>query len=455
MSKKEVSEEREGLRVIKASITNFKNIGFREVEFEGRSAVIAGPNQAGKSSLIQAIVSPLNSKYMPVEPIKKGEEKGKLELTVGGVLDGEQQTYVISTYFSPEHSRGRLVLENGEGAKISGGKSTLNEIIGDISFDVFEFIRLGRTDTGKTSEAGVKKQIELLKSFMPKESLRELHKLDQERLTKYNERTEINSTVKYIESIIKGTHYRVAQIEEYAEPKVPQEIMESIDKAKKINENIRLCEEAVIDAPRSIKGHRNEIEEAEAKIESLKIWIEQRKGLIIELEEKETKANAYLAKKQKIDLDPLYASLETITEHNGHVEKVKNLKEQEEQLKVKKKESQDITDRLAKIDQLKKDVFSSSTLPVPGLEFSEEQVLFEGLPFNEDQIPTSQLIQIGLKLGAALNPNLRLMVIKDGSLLDEKAMDAVLKFCEENNYQVLIEMVQATGEELSIEFIEK
>lgn len=448
-------EDRDGLKVIKASIQNFKNISYREVEFEGRSAIIAGPNEIGKSSLIQAILSPLNSKFMPIEPIKKGEEKAKIELVVAGKINGEEQHYVISTYFSPEHSRGRLVMESEGGAKISGGKATLNEIIGNISFDVFEFIRLGRTEGGKSSEAGVKKQIELLKSFMPNDVLRKLHELDTERAKKYATRTDVNSEVKYIDSLIKGTHYTVEQIEKYSELQSAQSIQESIDKAKKRNENYNACENVVLETPGVVTSLQESITADEAKIKEIQERIEKSKSDIEAANKKCEQAVEWMKDKAKTDLEPLYKSFDGITEHNGHVEKVKALKEHELNLKKKQAESDQITKDIEKIDQDKKDIFKSSTLPVPGLEFDENQVLLDGLPFNEDQVPTSKLIEIGLKLGASLNPNLRLMVIKDGSLLDKKAMDHVLDFCDKNNYQVLVEMVSLSDTELSIEFVEK
>jgi hypothetical protein len=55
----------------------------------------------------------------------------------------------------------------------------------------------------------------------------------------------------------------------------------------------------------------------------------------------------------------------------------------------------------------------------------------------------------------ALNPNLRLLVIKDGSLLDNKTMKYVLDACDKKGYQLLIEQVSdEDSEEVKVEFIE-
>ncbi len=126
-------------------------------------------------------------------------------------------------------------------------------------------------------------------------------------------------------------------------------------------------------------------------------------------------------------------------------------------VQAEKKASADkLSSRLKKIEEEKKALFSSAKMPVKGLEFDEENVTFRGLPLSEDQLPTSQLIGVGLKIGMALNPNLRLLVIRDGSLLDETTMNFILKTCEDKGYQLLIEMVEKTESgEVSLEFIEK
>jgi hypothetical protein len=55
----------------------------------------------------------------------------------------------------------------------------------------------------------------------------------------------------------------------------------------------------------------------------------------------------------------------------------------------------------------------------------------------------------------ALNPNLRLLVVKRGESLDRDHMKALLQICSKEGYQLLIEKVDSDKEEVEIEFVEK
>lgn len=448
MSTEKKEKKEEGLKLLKASITNFKNIDYREVDLGGRSMILAGPNRIGKSSLLQALTSPINSKFMPIEPIKKGEEKGSIELTIGGRLHDEDVLYTIGCYFSQEHQRGRIALQDSEGHKITSAKSTLIDIIGDISFDIFEFVRMARTEQGKHSEAGVKKQIELLKSLMPREVLIKLHELDTEYSKVFAERTEINQDVKYLDAQIKNNAFTIEEIEKYKEPLKAEDVSAKIEVARQKNEQIKKCEDFNLDYQTDLLFRKSEIEALEEKLR-------QAKQQLIEFESKKVKVDTYLQNNVKVDLDTLNEEMNNISTHNMNVEKIANLQKEEVKLKEKQVLTETKTKRLEKIQEEKKTIFASSPLPVKGLEFNEEAVIYNGLPLNEDQHPTSVLIGVGLRIGMALNPNLRLLIIREGSLLDKKSMDFILKTCEENNYQVLIEIVKPEGDSLEIEFIEK
>ena len=60
-------------KILKAEVNNFQNIDCKTVEINGKSLAIIGKNGQGKSSFIRAVMSALNSKYVPSEAIKKGE----------------------------------------------------------------------------------------------------------------------------------------------------------------------------------------------------------------------------------------------------------------------------------------------------------------------------------------------------------------------------------------------
>jgi hypothetical protein len=438
------------LHVLKTSISNFKNIGYKEVDFGGRSALIVGPNQAGKSSLIQAICSPVNAKMIPPEPVKKGEERGQVLLQIGGVMNGEEVVYNITTYFSPEYQKGRLVIEDEFGGKIPGGVKMLESILGNIGFDIMEFVRLGRTDTGKVSKDGVRRQIEILKSLLSKDDLRSLYALDQEYSQKYDERTEINREISRREKLIESYKMEFTQddIQKYSKPMNAEEITKQLQVANVHNSNVDKGEakkEALKESASTL----------ERQIEEIERMLTEKRNALIDTKNDLEKVRTWLDNNPRKNTDEISAQFQTISEHNEKHRKITEATSEKAILDTDKSKSETITGRLAEIQNEKKEVFANSSLPIKGLEFDDEKITFKGLPLDDDQLPTSQLIGIGVKIGMAYAPNLRLLIIKDGSLLDKKTLDFILKICDEQNYQVLIEMVRFEGDEMAIEFIEK
>ena len=81
-----MSSKKEGIKFLGIDIENFKNITHRTIDIGGQSIKIVGPNGSGKSSLIQALCSPLDAKIVPTEAIKKGEEKAKIKVRLGGIM---------------------------------------------------------------------------------------------------------------------------------------------------------------------------------------------------------------------------------------------------------------------------------------------------------------------------------------------------------------------------------
>lgn len=438
------------LKLMKAEIVNFKNIDAKELDINGRSFFITGSNQQGKSSFLQALLSPLDAKWMPTEPIMQGEEKGHIKLKVAGQLEGEHVEYKIECYFSQAKKRGRIVLFDAEGAQIKDGvKNILDGIIGNIGFNIMSFIKLGLTDSGKVSTSGVREQIKILEDLMPQEDVKKLYELKHEYDKKYETRKDTNKEVKRLEGLIDNSPFSQEQIELYAEKKSVVEESAKIDAAKKKNGVIDQCNTFIQEYSDSFETVSEEIVEIKRKLEEKR---KEKQALI----SKRTEVDAYLEKNpNKVDVSALEESLQTISDHNTQCDKVADLHQTKVDLQTKSTESETLTTRLKKIEQEKKDIFANTKMPVKGLAFDDEKVTYKGLPLSEGNISTSQLIGVGLKVGMALNPNLKVMVIKDGSLLDNETMNYALKMCEKEGYQLMIETVKHEGGDLNIEFIEK
>lgn len=96
------------------------------------------------------------------------------------------------------------------------------------------------------------------------------------------------------------------------------------------------------------------------------------------------------------------------------------------------------------IDESKVAAIKAAEMPVAGLGLDDCGVTFGGVPF--EQASSAEQIRVSLAMAMALNPELRVIRIKDGSLLDSDSMAEVARMAAESDYQVWIERVEDQSE---------
>jgi hypothetical protein len=82
-------------------------------------------------------------------------------------------------------------------------------------------------------------------------------------------------------------------------------------------------------------------------------------------------------------------------------------------------------------------------MPVDGLSFGTDEVLYNGLPLA--QASSAEQLRVSVAIAMAANPKLRVLRIKDGSLLDEYSLQTLADTAEMNDFQIWIERVDTSG----------
>lgn len=439
----------EGLKIIKAEVTNYQNIEHQLIEFDGRNImIVSGKNESGKSSLLRAIASPVNSQVIPLTPIKKGEEKASVKLKIGGIMDGVEKVYQVDLFFSPQHKKGQLVVSDKEGSKITDRKSMLDTIVGDISFDIMEFIRMAKTTTGKFSKAGVKDQVEILKGFLSVAEKTILHKIATDHAQLMEQRKFAKHDLATDEALLKNSTYTQEDIKKYAEAK---DVEIAKDKLKFVEKN-----QSKYDRYVSFKEEQElELKTKTERVNKLTLELSQLNKEIPEVEAKIESCDKYLeANPDRPTSSAITEEIEEINAFNTQVEKIAEYKGLFIKIKERKETIEKQTADLEQMRSSKAEVFANSKMPVEGLEFTEEAVLFNGLPFNDEHINTAKIIEVGARISMAMNPNLRVITIKDGSLLDKETTAMLFNLVEEKGYQLLMEVVDHEAGDMKIEFVE-
>jgi DNA repair exonuclease SbcCD ATPase subunit len=407
------------MKIVELISENFKRLN-AHVVMDGKNVTVEGKNGVGKSSFIDAIWVALTGKDVPEQPIQQGKESAKIAVTVKGD-DGSQ--FIVERKFL--QSGASLAVKTSDGAKFSSPQKFLDQKLGCISFDPFEFIQ---------------KQPREQKKF-----LMELLGIDL---------TEIDSTKKALlgqkDELVKQHQVLKSEIDKL--PAITEELEEksTAEAIAKFNE-INLVRE-------QIKAQQLEYRELQNKKDMLVVRYDQiqeqinklqlqKESLQEQIDDTNYKIGAFIDTDFKLpEIGNLEQEIQEINLHNEKVKQQKITRLKIEQLNSITAKGKAKAEELKKLEEERVNIIASAKMPIDGLSFSEEGLLFEGLPFTEEQLSTAKLIEAGIKISMALNPNLRIMRIKDGSLLDSDTLAIIKKAAKDNDYQLFIERVSDNKE---------
>lgn len=99
-----------------------------------------------------------------------------------------------------------------------------------------------------------------------------------------------------------------------------------------------------------------------------------------------------------------------------------------------------IEERMAKIDLEKQNAVSAAKFPIEGLGLDDETVMFQGRPFS--QLSSGERLRVSTAIAMAMNPKLKVLFVRDGSLLDNAGMEAITTMAKEKDYQLWIERTE-------------
>ena len=110
--------------------------------------------------------------------------------------------------------------------------------------------------------------------------------------------------------------------------------------------------------------------------------------------------------------------------------------------------AEDKTAVIEMYDAMKRGLLEGLELPVEGLSVEEiggeYQVAVNGIPLTE--CSASQKLKVGMHIALAMNPTVRVVLIREGSLLDAESMALVSEMATAHQAQAWIEVVSDDGD---------
>jgi DNA repair exonuclease SbcCD ATPase subunit len=399
-------------RLIGLRAENFKRLVAIDVEIGDGVTRITGKNGNGKTSFLDAIQAAIGGKDMvPSAPLRKGSKKGEVSVVIKGVMvDGNELDLTVTRRFH-EGKDSDLTITTPEGIKVRSPQAVLDGLMAKIGFDPLAFTR----QKPKEQAAVLQKLAGL-----------DFAKADEIRAKCYAERTSVNRDL--------------------ARARVVADSLPTFDDAP--NEEVSAADAiAAVDALRrkqkSWRDAREEVEEARGEVASLTEQLAAAKENLDGL----VKVMDGLDEVTDGEIERASASLTEMEATNRKVRENAAKREAIEKAKQLEKQVVDLTTKIEKIDQGKAERIAAAKLPVEGLGFDDDGVTFNGVPFGEAS--AAEQLRVSTAVAISLNPSLKLMLIRDGSLLDSDSLAMLEQMAEEADAQVLIEQV-TDGEPIGI-----
>jgi len=411
-------KKEKAMKIIELKAEDIKKIKAIEIRPKGNTVIISGKNGAGKTCVLDSIWFALTGKGSQKEtpkPIRDGQDHASVTVDIGEYDENEVYTprYIVTRNWT-SNDVSYLKVENAEGAKYPSPEHLLDSLIGELSFDPLEFARIG----GKQQKEILLKLLGLTTN---------VEKLDGKYQDIFSERTFI------------GRNYKAAkaQFDGIEKPRgtLPEEEINILELTKKLSEAIE-NNKAIEDLEGDLEEYGSKIVAIEQEIAELITEKEQIAGNL-----KSTKET--LSKSKIIPVEDLRDKIDNAQDLNTEIRSAQSYYEKKAEVEKSEKDYKAKTAGLAKITSSKSEIIKNAKMPIEGLSFDDEGVLFKSIPFS--QLSAAEQLRVSISMAMVMNPKLRVIRIMDGSLLDTENMEIIKQMADKNDFQIWIEKVDESG----------
>ena len=423
----------DSIKVETIAIDGYKGLVQFRVDPEGKSVEFSGKNGQGKSSAIEALWVTLTGKDAPGVAINK-------KCVSASIVVGLTSGHTAKLKWTGTGKK--LVVEGPDGEPVKAPARFLETLIGEISCDPFDFARQRPGEQKRFlqdlqgldfSDIDRRKDVALAeKRNLDAEGVQIQRNLDDLVDAKKSDRVDVGE-------LLRAQEHRASRTQAVQKA---QSTMEGVD--------------------REILGHRQALESIGAeraellrKLDALKVSETKNMERLDATQERKAAGSKLIE-----DLTTEVAGLEDPTDairNAGETNKaadawdrrIKLLDDQKTLATALGANGQTLKD----LENEREQRLFAAKFPVEGLSFSADGVLFNGLPFDESNQCTSDIIKVGVGIAIAQNPRTKIIRIGSGERLDTESRAQVLKTIASYGFQAFIEVVK--DEELKALVIEE
>ena len=307
----------------------------------------------------------------------------------------------------------------------------LDDLLGSLTFDPLAFSRMEP-----------RKQLEQLRGVVKLDV--DIDALDAANKVDYEARTEANRAAKTLRAQAEAIQVTPGTPDK---PIDTQALLDELQRAGDANGQLAIRRERREQRAAQARQLRDAAKAAEATIADLERQLQDHRARLTTTVEDAEAIEHQLASAEPLpppaDLSSLRADLDRANLVNAAVANRMRRSEIETKAAQHEAESERLTTEMDGRAKHRSDAIAAAGMPVQGLSFGEGEVLYNGIPFA--QASSAEQLRVSIAIAMAANPKLRVMRIKDGSLLDENGLRMVAEMATSEDFQVWIEQVDTTG----------
>lgn len=408
------------MKIMRLESENVKCLKAVTINPDGSLVVVGGRNGAGKSSVLDSIEMALaGASSIPSKPIRRGQKKARVLLDLGDL--------VVERTFADGSSK--VVVKNREGLSYPSPQALLDGLCSHIAFDPLEFSRLKPRD-----------QAEQLRSLVGID----FTALDAERKKAYDDRTGVNRDATRVKATLGAMLHHPDAPKEAVSVKALADELERRESVNRANadkreemgghhEAVARGESAVQDAQQLIVRLERELEAAKVACKAAYDQMKSHRELAIACQrecDELRDADPAEVKQQIRDAEAVNTKVRANAARESKILELRGIEAA----------ADSFTEIIGDIDRQKRETLEKAAFPVPGLGFDEDGVTYNELPF--DQASSAESLRVSVAMGMARKPKLRVMLIRDASLLDETGWATLAKMAVDEEYQIWLETCQ-------------
>ena len=463
------------MKIIKFEAENVKKLKAVQITPAGHMVEIAGKNGAGKTSILDSIWWALaGTRTHQPEPINRDHTKARIKLDLGElIVEREFKRQPPIPGKQDDRLTTRIKVTTAEGKVLQSPQTMLDHLLGSLSFDPLAFARSSEAEQYRAIQEIC--GIDLLASDrdndadyterrMANRSARDLRAAagQIQVSTDIPERIDVAALVKERQRRERCNVARERIITRQVD--LDRQVTKAEDAAEFMTESVELIQEGLSALDQKLLDDVARVKaEAKRSIEEMKrVSLEeftrlgrqrdQYASVVQKSVEDAATARQALAALPEIPAAEFFSDIddqtkraeavnETVNEALRQAARVARLTQEAEEFEA---ESLRLTEAIAARKLAQAAAVEKAQLPIPGLGLDNGQVTLNSDPFC--QASDAEQLRASCAVAMRSDHELRVIRVRDGSLLDEDSMQILAEMATEADYQVWVERVSSSGQ---------